>query len=569
VIIIDLGFLCIQFLDLRYFSRTIKEVKNKMRKLLTSWIMLQCLILLSVCNVSAIPTEIVGDIVANTTWGPTGSPGYQNTEFLLRGSVFVKAPAILTIQPGVKVYGEQASIGMLVVDRGAKLNAIGTPTQPIVFTSEKVYLGQTPARGDWGGLILNGYAPINIPGGEAFGEGDTGIYGGGNPADNSGNIQYVRVEYAGHLYTPENELNGIAFQGVGNGTTVDYVQVHMNDDDCIEQFGGTVNMKHMLGTWCRDDGFDWTDGWTGLAQYVAIVWSQELVSDSGQESDNQEFGHELQPRSHPTIYNMTFIGPGQDAPITSGQGIRVRRGTAGEERNFVVMNFKSNGLRIDDASTMNQLSLGELNLNNACIRGNNLGGIQCRTTAGNVDCETINPFLEDDLDCNLCNPMNVNKPNLVPAPGSPLLDGTIPVATPPSGMSTREWIGDTANGRAGGTPVGDEDGLCEGGEACIDYGSFFDVTDYIGAIDPDAIADPSLDWTYGWTTFGQPKLLGDVTSPEGVQVSDAIRIGRIAINLNPHVACENADKTGGTTIGDAIRAGRMAINLSPKERCCN
>ena len=101
-------------------------------------------------------------------------------------------------------------------------------------------------RADWGGLIINGNAPINVPGGEAIGEGDTGRYGGTNPDDSSGVLRYVRVEYAGTEFSPDNELNGIAFQGVGRGTQVEFVQVHFNQDDGIEFFGGTVDVKYAV-----------------------------------------------------------------------------------------------------------------------------------------------------------------------------------------------------------------------------------------------------------------------------------------------------------------------------------
>ena len=99
-------------------------------------------------------------------------------------------------------------------DRGAR-SSEGTREQPIVFTSDQA-VGQR-GRGDWGGLIINGRAPLNLPGGVGVGEGDTGIYGGNDPNDNSGILRFVRVEFAGIEFSPDNELNGIAFQGVGRG----------------------------------------------------------------------------------------------------------------------------------------------------------------------------------------------------------------------------------------------------------------------------------------------------------------------------------------------------------------
>ncbi len=184
-------------------------------------------------------------------------------EHVLRGAVFVENNATLTIEPGTLIYGEGVSNGTLIIAQGAKIMAEGTQNAPIVFTSDA--LDGSRGRGQWGGLIINGRAPSNQ--GVTFGEGDTGAFGGNNPGDSSGVLKYVRVEYAGIEFSPDNELNGIAFQGVGSGTVVDYVQVHLNQDDGIEMFGGTVNIKHALVTGARDDSFDWTDGWTGKGQF--------------------------------------------------------------------------------------------------------------------------------------------------------------------------------------------------------------------------------------------------------------------------------------------------------------
>lgn len=196
------------------------------------------------------PEIIQGKITASRTLS-------ASREYLLRGAVFVESGATLTIEPGTKVYGEQATRGTLIIAQGGKINANVTAQAPIVFSSDQPVGKQE--RGQWGGLIINGRAPINT--GTAFGEGDTGQYGGTDPHDNSGVLRYVRVEYAGIEFSPDNELNGIAFQGVGDSTVVQYVQVHFNQDDGIEFFGGTVNLKYALVTGARDDSFDWTDGW--------------------------------------------------------------------------------------------------------------------------------------------------------------------------------------------------------------------------------------------------------------------------------------------------------------------
>ncbi len=200
--------------------------------------------------------------------------------YVLEGGVFIgddTSATTLTIEPGVTIYGDSATDGFLVIRRNAQIYAVGTADSPIVFTSA---LGEgSRGQGDWGGLILNGNAPINncsdgvsenLPC-EAEGEGGTGFYGGDDPSDSSGTLKYVRVEYGGTEITTDNEVNGIAFQGVGSGTSVSYIQVHMNKDDGVEFFGGTVSVDHVVLTANGDDSLDYVNGWSGTASYVAIM----------------------------------------------------------------------------------------------------------------------------------------------------------------------------------------------------------------------------------------------------------------------------------------------------------
>jgi hypothetical protein len=451
--------------------------------------------------------------------------------------VFVKEPSgDLTIQPGTTIYGEEATIGTLIVERGAQIHAVGTANSPIVFTTSRKYFGGALDRGLWGGIIVAGYAPINIVdggGGEAPIEGTTGLYGGLNPNDNSGEIQYVRIEYAGHLFSETSELNGLALHGVGNGTTIDHVQILMNKDDCIEMFGGTADMKYVIGTWCRDDSFDWTEGWTGRAQYI-IVSQRGDEADAGAECDNYEFGHDNTPRSAPTIYNMTFVGdPSGTYGAESTYGMRLRRGTAGEIRNWVITGFNTYGLRVDDTATVTQINTGNLNVSNGCLYNN---GAAYNTNAQNA---VTGGFWTDHYtdDCMLCNPLPKDiydfvdatkqyKPNFAPAPGSPLTDGTITVATP-----TDPW---------------------------------FDTTDYIGAVDPDN------DWTYGWTSFGTAKqLVCDVNYSGSVTVTDAQKILRMASGKDSVQSCADPNLSGSVTVTDAQKALRYASGKDPLEICCN
>jgi hypothetical protein len=373
--------------------------------------------------------------------------------WVIRGTVFFHEPARLTIEPGTHIIGETATRGTLVIDRGAQIIADGRANAPIVFTSDQP-VGQR-RRADWGGLILNGRAPLNLPGGVGLGEGDTGAYGGDNPDDNSGILRYVRVEFAGIEFSPDNELNGIAFQGVGRGTTVEYVHVKFNKDDCVEMFGGTVDLKHIIVTACGDDSIDWTFGWTGRVQY-AIVQQRGDDADRGIEADNNGNNNDLLPRSHPTIYNLTLIGdPDTNEGTESTNGMTLREGTAGTIRNFITMGFKSAGVAVSTNATQAQVASGALSLRNGILFGNgrNIGSGAAALfeaaggTIAQVDPELVAPF-------------NHEVPDFRPRPGSPAV--TLRPATQPN------------------------DG-------------FFEIALYLGALEPEL----EKDWTRGWTDFEQ------------------------------------------------------------------
>jgi len=306
--------------------------------------------------------EVSGDITSSATW---------SQDILLKGPVFIRSGATVTVNPGVTVYGEKASVAALIVDRGGKLNAVGTADEPIVFTTDQT----SPKRGDWGGLIINGYSTQNVSGGVSEGEGDTGQYGCSgsdcNEADSSGKLQYVRVEYGGIQFSADNELNGIAFQATGSGTTVDHIQVNYSKDDCVEFFGGTTSMKYALLTGCGDDSLDWTNGWRGNVQFV-VVQQKGDEADCGVEADNLDKANDSTPRSNPVIYNATFIG---DPETTYGEestyGLTLRRGTAGTFKNFIVMGFKKKGLRLNNEATFDQAEAGTLVFDNSIFYDNN------------------------------------------------------------------------------------------------------------------------------------------------------------------------------------------------------
>jgi hypothetical protein len=228
---------------------------------------------------------------------------------VLRGAVFIGEPARLIIEPGTRIIGETATRGTLIIERGAQIIADGTREQPIVFTSDQP-IGQRGSR------RLGRPRHQRPRAGEPARRrrdrrGRHGIYGGNDPNDNSGILRFVRVEFAGIEFSPDNELNGIAFQGVGRGTIVDHIQVSFNKDDGIEMFGGTVDIKHVVLTGIGDDSIDWTFGWSGRLQF-AVVQQRGDDADRGIEADNNGNNNDLLPRSNPTLYNVTLIGDPDD-----------------------------------------------------------------------------------------------------------------------------------------------------------------------------------------------------------------------------------------------------------------
>jgi hypothetical protein len=440
---------------------------------------------------------VEGNIAGNVTW---------SQDVLLRGPVIVQAGATLNINAGVTVYGEKETIGALAVLRGGKLNINGTVENPVILTSNQ----KVKARGDWGGVIINGYSSQNVPTGTATSEGVAGTYGcipapcdascavqatctaagspyccdadqcyGGdcNENDNSGTMKNFQVNWTGKIYTAENEFNGIALQGVGRGTVIEGVHIYMANDDGIEFFSGTANMKYAISQGSSDDSFDWTSGWRGCGQYI-VVHQKSDTADNGIEADGNSGNLDAVPYSEPILYNATMIGQ----KTMGNEGWRLRVGTAARLRNFIVTDFKAEGVDITNFQTMNranQLRLvpdNNIFYNNTpnfavdateappathttrelmtCVNYGTLGpGEACYTNNAEVD-----PLITSK---------NFDNPDFRPAANSPAVNGQVAVAAPPAQPA------------------------CE---------SFFDVTDFIGAVDN---VTPANDWTKKkWTGYG-------------------------------------------------------------------
>ncbi len=268
----------------------------------------------------------------NQTFGADSIWYLENLVFI--GDDTTAGAVTLTIEAGTLIKGiSSVTPGTLVITRNSKIMAEGTKAKPIIMTSA-LPRGSRGA-GDWGGLVINGNAQLNVEGGTAQGEGNSGTYGGGSDPVNdesSGTLKYVRVEFAGRVFTSEDELNGIAFQAVGSGTTVDYIQVHQNKDDGVEFFGGAVNVSHVVLTGNQDDSLDWTSGWIGKADHV-VIQQYPGTGDRLIEADNLEDANDATPRSNPTLTNFTMVGSD-----SSSKGCTFRRGTSVTLKNSIITN---------------------------------------------------------------------------------------------------------------------------------------------------------------------------------------------------------------------------------------
>ena len=276
-------------------------------------------------------------------------------DYVITGPVLMATGTTLTIPAGMTIKAEPVGVNAYIaIQQGAQINAVGTATNPIVLTSN----AGSPSSGDWGGLVMCGRAPINST---ADGSEDTATsevgglsYGGNTPTDNSGNLQYVRIEYAGGAVDGNAELNGLSVYGVGTGTTIDYVQVYEGSDDGFEFFGGTVNASHLVVVNAEDDSIDWTEGFIGT---LTDVYVQHGTShDKAFECDgyNTDFSNEGGYYSAPNVTNITVVGA-DDA----SEAIRLRAGTQGIFTNVVLNDFDE-GFDLDGDTGDNPTGQGVL-----------------------------------------------------------------------------------------------------------------------------------------------------------------------------------------------------------------
>ncbi len=427
----------------------------------------------------------------------------KQNNYVLKGLVYMVGNHTMTIEPGTVIKGSfsGSDVAALIITRGSKIVAQGSPTEPIVFTSAS----QNPQSGDWGGIILLGKAAINtsyngvnglyqVEGGVDNAQGD-GLAGSGDAIattpvnnDNSGTLSYVRIEYAGYAFQPDKEINSLTMAGVGSGTTLDHIQVTYAKDDAYEWFGGSVNAKYLIAWKTQDDDFDTDNGYSGKVQYGLII-RDSVIADASQseafESDNNSSGGSVLPKTTAIFSNVTAIGP---RATLNNAGNNLFRGGAHIRRNSGISIFNSiilgwpRGIEIDATTgTPTPLNIEDstLRLRNVTLAGNttplfysgSAGGANINNLATLTTWFT-NPFYNNDIlvntsDAKLIQPYNYAAPDPTPFAGS---NGNQKILTG-GGFTDPKFSGDT----------------------------FFDKTVTLrGGIAPAGVESS---WWKGWTVF--------------------------------------------------------------------
>lgn len=391
-----------------------------------------------------------------------------NKIYLLRGYVRVMANGgNLEIPAGTIIKGEKATKGALIVERGGYIKANGTPTNPIVFTSDQ----PADARnvGDWSGVIICGNSTVNTADGTAQYEGGalgTGVaaYGGNVPADNSGEFTYVRIEFAGIAIEKDKEINGLTLCGVGSGTTLHHIQVSYGGDDSFEFFGGTVNATHLIAYRGVDDDFDFDQGFSGKLQYGISMRDPNIADAAGTSR-----GIELENKgsvtnslyTRPVISNFTFIGPGSQSLSYHGAGVHFGQNSRMVLANSIIVGARGNAVEFNTDFPAAELKAGRSVFSDNLVFGNtaNYGLIGVTAFADLTALTTFTAAAGDatvaSVDAAGINSTSLSAPNFLLKTGSPAL-------------GKAKWAGDLSTG--------------------------FTQETFVGAMG-------STDWTTGWASW--------------------------------------------------------------------
>ena len=480
------------------------------------------------CIAAPTPITVTGSITTNTTWS-------SSNIYLLSGFVYVESGATLTIQPGTIIKGDKASKGTLIVRQGGKLNAAGTAGAPIVFTSNQPVGSRD--RGDWGGIILCGRAPQNIPATATqplpqIEGGPNAFFGGTDPADNSGVLQYIRIEFAGVALTPNNEINGLTFGAVGNGTVVDHIQVSYSGDDSYEWFGGTVNCKYMVTFRGLDDEWDTDNGYSGKVQFGVALRDPDIADVSGSngfESDNDANGTTNQPQTQAVFANMSnFIAPptaGNTLASDYKRGMHIRRNSAESVFNSVSIGYPV-GLLLDGSLAEQNATSGSLKLGGNVFAGY-VAGKKATVVSGSAF--NVKQFLGASNDTTA----TVASLNLSPSNFSLTAPNFVPLSTSP-----------LATGSVTDAKLNDP---------------FFTPVAYRGAFAPGG-----TNWTAGWTNFN-PQTTCYNTPGVVTAAREAANAPLKSLTVSPNPTTDGAPATLGFDVKTATTATVRVVDMMGRQ----
>ncbi len=472
------------------------------------------------------------DIKGNAVWR-------KGNTYLLEGRVFVEAGESLTIEPGVVIKGKAGSdenAAALIVARGGKIFAEGTAAEPIIFTSEDDLVGDMPNklptdRGLWGGLIVLGSARLNSPAASGSPITDQiegipsmeprGNYGGDNDDDNSGVIRYVSIRHGGVSIGNNNEINGLTLGGVGRGTTIEFVEVYANLDDGIEFFGGTAEVKYAVVAYCGDDSFDYDQGWRGKGQFWLTIGDNSM--GHGGEHDGDVDDQTKTPLTKPSIYNVTYIGPGSDQD-NGNHAVFMREHAGGLYANSIFTGFAGQAIHIADSETAALVTSGDLN-----FLGNIFHDFKAGTTEGEIATANAQVFFTD-----------ATRGNRITDPMLTLIDRSIQVDEAMR-LDPRPMNGSPAFSPTHLAPAGD---------------SFFTRANYVGAFS-------ASNWAAGWTILNKSFLItGDglaVPVPLELAFTPSPAEGKLTLGFHTGIGIayqlQSSDSVDGpwTDVGDAIQ----------------
>ena len=273
-----------------------------------------------------------------------------SVEYDLSAELIVDEGASLTIPAGTVIKASGQTSSYIAVSRGAQIFIEGEENNPVVMTSAE----ETPANGDWGGLVICGAAPTNL-GDDATSEVANLQYGGTESTDSSGSIEYLRIEYTGATFNASKEFNGVSFFGVGSGTTVTNILAYEAGDDGLEFFGGTVNASNLAVINAYDDSIDAADGFSGTLDTVYIEGVTKAAFEVSNNGDNEA----KTPETNAKIKNATIV-KGTDFGASENVINYKEGGGTQNYENLVFSGFDTFAKYSTDAVTSENLVEGKL-----------------------------------------------------------------------------------------------------------------------------------------------------------------------------------------------------------------